>query len=65
MFIMTPLMTNDCGEMADLEAVLIDDDRSKLFRKCVMKRPELVSTIKKLLPVFDYEGLLDPLQNNV
>lgn len=61
MFIMTPLMTNDCGEMADLEAVLIDDDRAKMFRKRVMKRPQLVSTLKKMLPVFDYEGLLDPM----
>lgn len=54
-------MTNDCGDLADLEAVLLDDDKAKYFRQQAVKRPQLVATIKKLLPVFDAEGILDPM----
>lgn len=58
---MTPVMTNNCGDMADLEALFCVDEKGRLFRKLVYERPELVSTIKKLLPVFDREGILDTM----
>uniref|UniRef100_A0A336MB58 CSON013154 protein n=2 Tax=Culicoides sonorensis TaxID=179676 RepID=A0A336MB58_CULSO len=61
MFIMTPIMTNDLGDMADLEALLINNERSKKFAELCMKRPDFQETIKRILPVFDREGLLDPI----
>lgn len=60
-FIMTPIMTNELGEMADLEALLVENQKSKLFAELCVKRPAIQKTVKRLLPLFDREGLLDPL----
>lgn len=52
-------MTNELGDMADIEALLLENERSKAFQKLAMKRPVFQDTVKKLLPIFDQYGLLD------
>lgn len=61
MFIMMPLMTNELGDLAELEVILIDNEKSKKFAELCMKRPVFQDAVKILLPKFDREGLLDQL----
>lgn len=61
MFILMPIMTNELGDMAELEVLLVDNEKSKTFAELCMKRPVFQEAVKRLLPVFDRQGLLDPL----
>ena len=58
---MLPSMINTCGDDADFESLMMDDEKAMRFKTRIMKNPKYQEILEHILPVFDREGLLDPL----
>lgn len=59
---MLPSMVNTCGDDADFESLMMDDAKAMRFKTRIMKNPYYQEILKQILPQFDREGLLDPLE---
>lgn len=59
---MLPSMINEVADDADFESLMMDDEKARRFKKTIMSNPKFKVILQKLLPVFDREGLLDPLE---
>lgn len=58
---MLPSMINECSIDADFESLMMDDAKALRFKRKLMKNPKYQAILRKILPQFDREGLLDPL----
>lgn len=55
-----PVMINNKNSTdADFNALLLDDERGREFRKSLYLNPMVHKYVKTLLPVFDRKGLLN------
>lgn len=59
---MLPSMVNMCGDDADFESLMMDDTKARRFKTRIMNNPYYQDILKEILPQFDREGLLDPLE---
>lgn len=59
---MLPSMVNLCGDDADFESLMMDDEKARRFKNRIMVNPVYQEILKHILPQFDAEGLLDPLE---
>lgn len=55
-------MVNLCGDDADFESLMMDDEKARRFKNRIMVNPVYQEILKHILPQFDAEGLLDPLE---
>ncbi|KAH8414016.1 hypothetical protein KR222_001938 [Zaprionus bogoriensis] len=55
------IMINDQTDDADFNALMLDNERSRNFKKTVYSNKKLLESLKYWLPVFDRCGLLDVL----
>lgn len=53
------VMLNDQTADADFNALMLDNERSRNFKKVAYKNPKLQKSLKHWLPIFDSCGLLD------
>lgn len=53
------IMLNDQTADADFNALMLDNERSRNFKKVAYKNPKLQENLKHWLPIFDRCGLLD------
>lgn len=53
------VMLNDQTDDADFNALMLDNERSRNFKKVAYKNPKLQASLKHWLPIFDSCGLLD------
>lgn len=58
-FVVQPLQINEKPDQGDAFALLGNDEQSKKFRRMIYSNPRVHRTLKKLLPIFDKQGLLD------
>uniref|UniRef100_A0A336MA18 CSON013155 protein n=1 Tax=Culicoides sonorensis TaxID=179676 RepID=A0A336MA18_CULSO len=58
---MLPSMINEVNDDADFESLMLDDEKARRFKKTIMSNPKYRTILQKLLPIFDSEGLMDPL----
>ncbi|XP_061393308.1 uncharacterized protein LOC133328779 [Musca vetustissima] len=56
-----PLLTNDQTEDADFECILLDNEKSRRFRKVLYENKRVQSVVMVMLPHFDRLGYLDML----
>lgn len=57
-----PLLTNDQTEDADFECLLVDNEKSRRFRKVLYENKRVQRIVKVMLPQFDRLGYLDMLE---
>lgn len=58
---MLPSMINEVSDDADFESLMMDDEKARRFKNTIMRNPKYRVILQKLLPVFDSEGLMDPM----
>ncbi|CAD7091881.1 unnamed protein product [Hermetia illucens] len=56
------LINEDAAADADMAALLLENERADNFKKAVYSNERVHRYLKKLLPIFDRKGLLDPHQ---
>lgn len=58
----SPVMMNDDDtNQADISTVIGDSDESREYRRRLLLNPRAIETFKYFLPLWDAQGLLDPL----
>lgn len=58
---MLPSMINEVTDDADFESLMLDDTKARRYKKTIMCNPKFRVILQKLLPIFDLEGLMDPM----
>lgn len=54
-------MINEVTDDADFESLMLDDTKARRYKKTIMCNPKFRVILQKLLPIFDLEGLMDPM----
>lgn len=54
-----PLMINEHVEDANIEALLMNDEKSMKFRRLLYSSPKVQANLQKLIPMYDKMGLFD------
>lgn len=44
---------------ANLEALLMDDERAMKFKRAIYSTPKIQANLRKLIPMYDSMGLFD------
>lgn len=52
-------MINEETAEADVEALIIGDERSMKFKRVIYSSPKVQANLRKLIPIYDSMGLFD------
>lgn len=52
-------MLNEHTENADFEALLLGDERSRLFKRLIYQAPNIQANLRKLIPFYERLGVFD------
>lgn len=57
--LLQPVQVNEICDDADVESLLLDDERARKFKRIVFESKRIQDNLKNLLPIYDRLGLFD------
>lgn len=52
-------MINEENEDADVEALIVGDERSMKYKRIIYSSPKVRANLRKLIPIYDKMGIFD------
>lgn len=52
-------MINEENEDADVEALIVGDERSMKYKRIIYSSPTVRANLRKLIPIYDKMGIFD------